>query len=171
MVMLPAWPIAPGIAAAKVVWPPVAEFTSISVSSSIHPITSTSVITDKFINISTDIVYDMVNMHGNRGYRNHGERPAPGSHGHGFGMRRGEFRFLVLLVLSERPMHGYALIQEIGKFYGRPVSPGIVYPTLQELSDGGFLESREEAGKKVYSISADGNKLLDMNSEIRERLE
>ncbi len=46
-----------------------------------------------------------------------------------FSVRRGDFRFLVLMALGEKPMHGYALIHEIGKTYLRPVSAGIVYPT------------------------------------------
>ena len=37
-----------------------------------------------------------------------------------FGVRRGDFRFLVLMALGEKPMHGYALIQEIGKTYPAP---------------------------------------------------
>lgn len=94
----------------------------------------------------------------------------PGGHGHGFGVRRGEFRFLVLLALEEKPMHGYALIQEIGKFYHHMVSPGIVYPTLQELSQEHLIESSEEVGKRVYSLTYEGKKFLELNSETGKRL-
>ncbi len=90
--------------------------------------------------------------------------------GRGYGVRRGEFRFLVLIALSERPMHGYALIQEIGKTYQRPVSAGLMYPTLQELEDLGFVSSKEENGKKVYSITAEGQRHLGENAEVVERL-
>jgi len=57
------------------------------------------------------------------------------------GVRRGEFRFLILLALNDKPMHGYALIQEIGRTYQRPTSAGLVYPTLQELQDMGLVVS------------------------------
>jgi DNA-binding PadR family transcriptional regulator len=67
----------------------------------------------------------------------------------GFGVRRGDFRFLVLMALSEKPMHGYALIQEIGRTYLRPVSAGLIYPTLQELEDMGYVSSEEKGGKKT----------------------
>jgi DNA-binding PadR family transcriptional regulator len=90
--------------------------------------------------------------------------------GRGFGVRRGEFRFLVLIALSQRPMHGYALIQEIGRTYQRPVSAGLVYPTLQELEDMGYVVSKEEEGKKVYSITAEGKGYLKESDEVVDRL-
>jgi DNA-binding PadR family transcriptional regulator len=90
--------------------------------------------------------------------------------GRGFGVRRGEFRFLVLIALSERPMHGYGLIQEIGRTYQRPVSAGLVYPTLQELEDMGYVVSKEKDGKKVYSITIEGKNYLGDNEEVVDRL-
>ncbi len=93
----------------------------------------------------------------------------PPRHPH-FGVRRGDFRFLILTALAEKPMHGYALIQEISRTYLRPVSAGIVYPTLQELGDMGFVTSEEKEGKKVYTLTPEGSKHLDENKEIVERL-
>ena len=93
--------------------------------------------------------------------------PPRGPH---FGVRRGDFRFLVLVALSEKPMHGYALIQEISKTYMRPVSAGIVYPTLQELGDMDLVSSEENEGKKVYTLTTEGKKHLDDNKETVERL-
>lgn len=87
-----------------------------------------------------------------------------------FGVRRGDFRFLVLMALSEKPMHGYALIQEIGRTYQRPVSAGLVYPTLQELEDMGYVSSEEKEGKKTYTLTAEGRKHLEDNGEVVERL-
>ena len=85
-------------------------------------------------------------------------------------MRRGEFRFLILITLKEKPMHGYALIQEIGRTYQRPVSAGLVYPTLQELEDMGLVESEEKDGKRTYSVTANGKRYLAENEEIVGRL-
>jgi DNA-binding PadR family transcriptional regulator len=89
----------------------------------------------------------------------------------GFGVRRGEFRFLILIALSEKPMHGYALIQEIGRTYQRPVSAGLVYPTLQELEDMEFVSGKEKQdGKKVYSITTKGKNFLKDNDDVVNRL-
>jgi DNA-binding PadR family transcriptional regulator len=87
-----------------------------------------------------------------------------------YGMKRGDFRFLVLTALSEKPMHGYALIQELGKTYQRPVSAGLIYPTLQELEDRGYLTSEEKEGKKTYSVTKEGEACLTENKETVERL-
>ncbi len=110
-------------------------------------------------------------MHNGEWHGRHGGGFGQGRHAHGFGIRRGEFRFLVLLTLKEGPRHGYSLIQEISKFYHHPVSPGIVYPTLQELLEERLLELQEMDGKKVYSITREGNAFLNENREISERLE
>ncbi len=88
----------------------------------------------------------------------------------GFGVRRGEFSFLILIALNEKPMHGYALIQEIGRTYQRPISAGIVYPTLQEFEDMGLVVSEEKDGRKVYSITEEGKKHLATNADVVTRL-
>jgi DNA-binding PadR family transcriptional regulator len=67
-------------------------------------------------------------------------------------------------------MHGYALIQEIGKTSQRPVSAGLIYPTLQELEDLGYVSYVEVEGKKTYSLTSEGRTYLEENSEVVERL-
>ncbi len=89
----------------------------------------------------------------------------PGFLGHGRGrgrggrQRKGNVRAAVLTLLAERPMHGYEMIQEIGRRTDglwRP-SPGSVYPTLQLLADEGLVASTEEAGgKKLFTLTGTG---------------
>ena len=95
---------------------------------------------------------------------------ASGFRGHMFGMRRGDFKFLVLTALSEKPMHGYALIQELGRTYQRPVSAGRIYPTLQELEDRGYVTAEAKEGKRTYSITEQGKTFLEENKETVERV-
>lgn len=116
-------------------------------------------------------------MYENRHHAGHGCWHDPEHTGAGwglrgpmYGVRRGDSRFLVLTALSEKPMHGYALIQEIGKTYQRPVSAGLIYPILQELEDRGYVVSEEREGKKTYSVTAEGRKCLEDNKETVERL-
>ena len=81
-------------------------------------------------------------------------------------MRRGDIKFLLLDVLKEGPKHGYEIIQGFeGRFRGYRPSPGSVYPTLQMLEEGGFVTSEEVDGKKVYTITEEGLKLLHENGE------
>src|SRR5262245_19100019 len=83
-------------------------------------------------------------------------------------MRRGGMKFLLLEVLKEGPRHGYEIISELeSRFRGYRPSPGSVYPTLQMLEEGGFVTSEEIDGKKVYTITDAGLKLLEERGEWR----
>lgn len=77
--------------------------------------------------------------------------------------RRGDIKFALLELLAERPRHGYELIKELEQRFGgfyRP-SPGSVYPTLQLLEDEGHLSASDVDGKKVYTVTESGRKLLE----------
>jgi len=91
-----------------------------------------------------------------------GGRRGPGrrrTQGSGRRSRRGDVRAAILALLTERPMHGYEMIQEItertGQFW-RP-SPGSVYPTLQLLADEGLVASTEgSGGKRLFELTEEG---------------
>lgn len=93
--------------------------------------------------------------------------------GRGFGFRifdRGDLKYVILKLLSKKPMHGYevmrALEEESGGCYS--ASAGSVYPTLQMLEDQGYVVCEEEEGKKVYSITDEGREFLKENGDIVE---
>ena len=73
--------------------------------------------------------------------------------------RRGDVRAAILVLLAERPMHGYQMIQQIAERsqdLWRP-SPGSVYPTLQLLVDEGLIAGDETRGsKRVFALTDDG---------------
>jgi DNA-binding PadR family transcriptional regulator len=76
---------------------------------------------------------------------------------------RGDVRVAILHLLTEEPMHGYQIIQELTERSGgmwRP-SPGSIYPTLQLMSDEGLIQADESDGKKVYRLTADGQAKVD----------
>lgn len=73
-------------------------------------------------------------------------------------VRRG-VRSAILVVLVDRPMHGYQVIQELEQLTGgrwRP-SAGSVYPTLQQLEGEGLVRSEELDGRRVYTLTELGN--------------
>jgi DNA-binding PadR family transcriptional regulator len=91
----------------------------------------------------------------------------------GFGFRmfdRGDLKYVILKLLSKKPMHGYevmrALEEESGGCYS--ASPGSVYPTLQMLEDQGYVVCEEQEGKKVYSITDAGREFLKQNGDLVE---
>lgn len=83
---------------------------------------------------------------------------------------KGDFRYVVLKALSERPMHGYEIMKVIGErfsgFYAP--SPGVVYPTLQMLEDDGHIKARKEKGKKIYQITKSGRAFLRSHRDLAE---
>lgn len=76
--------------------------------------------------------------------------------------RRGDIKFILLGLLSERPQHGYELMKELEERRGgfRRPSPGSIYPTLQMLEEGGYLIGEEVDGKRVYTITESGRQFL-----------
>lgn len=76
--------------------------------------------------------------------------------------RRGDIKFILLELLSDRPSHGYDLIKAMESRYGgfRRLSPGSVYPTLQMLEESGYLTSEQENGKRIYTMTDAGREFL-----------
>lgn len=89
---------------------------------------------------------------------------------------KGDFKYLILELLKDKPHYGYEMIRELEeRFHGfYSPSPGTVYPTLQYLEDMGYVTSHEQDGKKIYTISAEGLKFLESESgsvdDLRERM-
>jgi DNA-binding PadR family transcriptional regulator len=89
---------------------------------------------------------------------------------------RGEVRYLILDALRGKARHGYEIIQAIEEKAGggyRP-SPGTIYPTLQLLEELGQVRAREEGGKRLYELTAEGERELAAHAadvdEAYERL-
>jgi DNA-binding PadR family transcriptional regulator len=88
-----------------------------------------------------------------------GRRGGPGRRG-----RRGDVRAAILVLLAERPMHGYEIIQEVAERsqdLWKP-SPGSVYPTLQLLVDEGLIVGTEtEGSKKLFQLTDAGKEAAE----------
>ncbi|WGV23438.1 PadR family transcriptional regulator [Halotia branconii] len=99
--------------------------------------------------------FSMSRRHGHRGSSGGGWQEEPRT-------RRGDIKFMLLGLLSERSQHGYELIKELENRRGgfRRLSPGSVYPTLQMLEEGGYLTSEQVEGRRVYTITESGRQLL-----------
>jgi DNA-binding PadR family transcriptional regulator len=84
--------------------------------------------------------------------------------GHGRRGRRGDVRAAILVLLAERPMHGYEIIQEVAERsqdLWKP-SPGSVYPTLQLLVDEGLIVGSEtEGSKKLFELTDVGREAAE----------
>ncbi|MGY2060367.1 PadR family transcriptional regulator [Nocardia gipuzkoensis] len=96
----------------------------------------------------------------------------PGAHfgrarGRGGRGRRGDVRAAILLLLKERPMHGYELIQQIrerSEDVWRP-SPGSIYPALAQLEDEGLVVIERVSGRKTAKLTDEGTEYISAHSE------
>ena len=78
----------------------------------------------------------------------------------------------VLLLLLQKPCHGYEVIKGIAEKFGYSVSPGQIYPFLSSLVKVKFLsvEQKGNRDKKIYSLTPKGrefaNKVVESFDEL-----
>ena len=80
----------------------------------------------------------------------------------------GTLDMLVLRVLSDGPLHGYAIAQELRHLGGEvlQIEQGSLYPALYRLEDRGWLRSKWGVSEKnrrarVYQLTRTGRKQLE----------
>lgn len=101
-----------------------------------------------------------------------------GFRGGGPGMRTGkvlaagDLQLLILLLLSEKPRHGYEIIKAVEEQSSGVYmpSPGMVYPALTYLEEMGYAVAAAEGSKRLFSITAAGTKHLDENRSAATEL-
>ncbi|PYE16204.1 PadR family transcriptional regulator [Paraburkholderia silvatlantica] len=96
-----------------------------------------------------------------------------GGFGDGDGFGRGrkftseDLQLMLLVLLAERPSHGYELIKALDArsngFYSP--SPGMVYPALTYLEELGYVSVTLEGNRKRYELSPEGRSYLEANRE------
>jgi DNA-binding PadR family transcriptional regulator len=81
----------------------------------------------------------------------------------------GSLRLYLLSLLSERPRHGYELIQALSDRFGGTYSPsaGTIYPRLAKLEEDGLVTKSTDGRKTVYEITDAGRaELLARDGEL-----
>lgn len=84
---------------------------------------------------------------------------------------RGHLDSLILAVVEEEPLHGYAIIEALQVRSGGELDlpTGTVYPALRRLERAGYLDSSwsQVAGRKrrTYRLSRAGRKALAQHRE------
>jgi PadR family transcriptional regulator PadR len=76
----------------------------------------------------------------------------------------------LLLLLKERPRHGYELIEMLSELAGERVDVGNLYRFLRRLEGDGIVESEWNGdlpgpAKRTYSLTSAGERLLDQWAE------
>jgi len=83
---------------------------------------------------------------------------------------RGMLSFMILWLLSSRPMNGQVLAGEIGKRRGDKPNPGTIYPALKELVNRGLIKGHAEGRTIVYELTDPGRSSLAKSLEYFERV-
>jgi len=92
-------------------------------------------------------------------------------------MKNGYVSHLILLVLKKNPSHGYKIVQEIEKrtFGMWNPSTSTIYRVLESLENRSLIEvlKEEEEGrqKRIYEITAKGEKTLEILIETYEKMQ
>ena len=78
---------------------------------------------------------------------------------------KGHLDALILAVVGTRPMHGYAIIEELRTRSGGTLAlpEGTIYPALHRLEDAGMLSSSWSDGarrRRVYRLTRRGRREL-----------
>ena len=91
---------------------------------------------------------------------------------------RGYLKLLILSLLEEKPMHGYAIMSSLEEHFGIPQpSAGAIYPILASLKKNRLIAiaGKGKREKKVYQITDKGKDFLRAHEEelkeILERME
>lgn len=69
---------------------------------------------------------------------------------------RGMLSFLILFLLSKKPMHGTAIAEKIGRRKGEKPSPGTIYPALKALKMHGLIKEKRGGKTIVYELTSEG---------------
>jgi PadR family transcriptional regulator, regulatory protein PadR len=82
---------------------------------------------------------------------------------------RGMLSFMVLWLLSNRPMNGQELATELEKRRGEKPNSGTIYPALKELASRGLIKARHEGRTVEYELTDAGRASLAKSLEYFER--
>ncbi|MGP3969608.1 PadR family transcriptional regulator [Streptomyces sp. 6N223] len=92
----------------------------------------------------------------------------------------GRLRLYLLKLLAESPRHGYEVIRLLEERFQGLYAPsaGTVYPRLAKLETEGLVRHLVEGGRKVYSLTEEGERelvareeeLTELEREIRDSL-
>ena len=101
-----------------------------------------------------------------------------GFRGGGGGMRTarmlasGDLQLLILLLLSEKPRHGYEIIKAVEEHSSGVYtpSPGMVYPALTYLEEMSYATASSEGTKKLFSITEEGSAYLTKNRGMADEI-
>ncbi len=82
---------------------------------------------------------------------------------------RGMLSFMILWLLSSKPMYGQELATEIGKRKGEKPNPGTIYPALKDMTSRGLIKGELNGRNTVYELTPSGKASLSVALQYFEK--
>ncbi len=73
---------------------------------------------------------------------------------------RGMLSFMILWLLSKKPMYGQEIAGEIAIRKGEKPNPGTIYPALKNMAENGLISYKSEGRVRIYRLTKKGEKGL-----------
>jgi DNA-binding PadR family transcriptional regulator len=85
--------------------------------------------------------------------------------------KRGMLKYVILKLLEADERHGYDLMRHFAEQGWGRLAASSLYPLLASLEEHGYIEGREEDGKRTYRITEKGRQRLrdvadDLSAEL-----
>lgn len=85
---------------------------------------------------------------------------------------RGMLKYVLLKLLANESRHGYDLMRIFEERGWGRLAAGTLYPTLGKLEEMGYVESREENGRRIYRITDAGlQRLREVAGDLKLEFE
>lgn len=86
--------------------------------------------------------------------------------------KRGMLKYVVLKLLEAQERHGYDLMRHFSEQGWGRLAAGSLYPVLAALEQQGYVEGKDEGGKRTYRITDKGRaRLGDVADDLAGELE
>jgi DNA-binding PadR family transcriptional regulator len=86
--------------------------------------------------------------------------------------KRGMLKYVVLKLLEAQERHGYDLMRHFSEQGWGRLAASSLYPVLAALEEEGYIEGKDEDGKRVYRITEKGRqRLRDVADDLAGELD
>ena len=87
----------------------------------------------------------------------------------------GALEIMILQTLRRRPLHGYALVQDLKRTSGLRIEEGSLYPALQRMLRAGWLSAEWDISAtnrqiRVYRLTTKGRRHMEKEVSSFERM-
>jgi DNA-binding PadR family transcriptional regulator len=86
--------------------------------------------------------------------------------------KKGDLKYVILDIIKDKSSHGYDITGVLEERFHGLYSPsaGSIYPILQSLENSNYVTCCSKDGKKIYTITGEGERFLSVEKETTDRI-